>query len=269
MGRKVSWDRFFFCFVWGFVISQGITAGISIYVCAPSLKDEKVWRPSVAQECLARRSNNWLLLFEGTKREKEGQWTTLLQVTLCPSVCMSTFSSTWRLFPRVWGEWGGVQCEEGEHVVHGVEAGELKPDAFFGVTFHLTRTPSPPASNWNRQWRVRHASAAAIGRLMRWHPAREWLIGLMRITVSKCFFIPFWLAMQQICYLYSRLWWITETHSLRVQRVHSERAGRLSAQTFATAAFTCLIHSRSPSCSVFSHQGEANWFPLKSKRPVG
>lgn len=87
--------------------------------------------------------------------------------------------------------------------------------------FHLTCTPSPPVSNWNRQWRVRHASATAIGRLMRWHQAREWLIGLMRITVSKCFFIPLWLAMQQICYLYSRLWWITQTHGLGVRRAQS------------------------------------------------
>lgn len=99
----------------------------------------------------------------------------------------------------------------------------------------LTCAPSPPVSNWSRQWRVRHASATAIGRLMRWHQAREWLIGLMRITVSKCFFIPLWLAMQQICYLYSRLWWITETHSLRLHRVQSWLPGRHSAQLFAIA----------------------------------
>lgn len=86
---------------------------------------------------------------------------------------------------------------------------------------HLTCAPSPPVSNWSRQWRVRRASATAIGRLMRWHQAREWLIGLMRITVSECFFIPLRLAMQQICYLYSRLWWITETHGLGVRRVQS------------------------------------------------
>lgn len=70
----------------------------------------------------------------------------------------------------------------------------------FSIT--LTWAVSLPASNCYRQWHVRHASAGVIGRLMRWHQAHEWLIGLMRITVCKCFFIPLWPVMQQIFYLY-------------------------------------------------------------------
>lgn len=133
-----------------------------------------------------------------------------------------------------WGYYHGYRCcgqarrceesaqsERGEHVVHVVETEKAKTRWILLWIFHLTCAPFLPVSKWNRQWRVRHASATAIGRLMRWHQAREWLIGLMRITVSKCFFIPLWLAMRQICYLYSRLWWITETHGLGVRRVQS------------------------------------------------
>lgn len=130
---------------------------------------------------------------------------------------------------------GDVQSERGEHVVHAVEARKAETRCILLWISRLTCAPSPPVSSWSRQWRVRHASATAIGRLMRWHQAREWLIGLMRITVSKCFFIPLWLAMQQICYLYSRLWWITETHSRRLHRVQSWLPGRHSARLFAIA----------------------------------
>lgn len=121
---------------------------------------------------------------------------------------------------------GGGGCEEGVQSERRAcstccRGEEAKTRCILPWIFRLTCAPSPPVSNWNRQWRVRHASATAIGRLMRWHQAREWLIGLMRITVSQCFFIPLWLAMQQICYLYSRLWWITGTHSLGLHRVQS------------------------------------------------
>lgn len=87
----------------------------------------------------------------------------------------------------------------------GVEVAGWGGQSEYGVVwvFCLTSTwtiiLSSPACY--RQWDVRHASAGVIGRVMTWHQAHEWLIGLMHITVCKCFFIPLWLAMQQIFYL--------------------------------------------------------------------
>lgn len=45
-------------FMWGFVISLGITGGIWIFVSGPSFKNYKVWRRSVDEEGLARRNAN-------------------------------------------------------------------------------------------------------------------------------------------------------------------------------------------------------------------
>lgn len=45
-------------FMWAFVILQGITGGICIFVSGPSLKNYRVWRRSVDEECLARRNDN-------------------------------------------------------------------------------------------------------------------------------------------------------------------------------------------------------------------
>lgn len=174
---------------------------------------------------------------------------TFSQVTLCDSIAKSSGVHTEGSGTIcTWGYYHGYRCcgwargceesaQSGKRraCAHEVKTKSAQTRWILLWIFHLTCARSPPVSNWHRQWRVRHASATAIGRLMRWHQAREWLIGLMRITVSKCFFIPLWLAMQQICYLYSRLWWITETHGLGVHRVQSELAGRISAQLFAIA----------------------------------